>query len=177
MNIIEQVAYVIKQLFGAYPNAKITDETTAQYLRLLQDIPPDELQTVVDQCVVDLKFLPTIAEIRDRWHDLTRDPHQLTAAEAWGEVVEAFWADGYVRTPEFSDERITQVVRYMGWQTLCESTNQMADRAHFMRMFDQLTEREQRQNKLLPASRQLVDRHSMQRVGDVIAGMLPQVEQ
>ena len=51
-----RTAFVLKQLFAAYPNTQVPDGTVAIYMRLLQDIPLDELQVVVDQCIAQCKL-------------------------------------------------------------------------------------------------------------------------
>lgn len=161
---------IIRQLVAAYPNAQVTVETIAVYDRLLSDIPPSELQTVVDQCVATCKFLPTVAEIRDKWNSLTAALGQPSAAEAWGEVLKEIRRVGWIGAPEFANPAIAQVVKMMGWRELCSSENVVADRAHFMRMYDQVIERSNEVRKLLPGARDMAERHvgKLTRIGSII---------
>lgn len=156
---MDQLEFILGQLFSAYANAKIDEGTVAVYTRLLADIPPADLQTVVDQCLSECKFLPTIAEIRDRYHALTRTLGQPSATEAWSEVLRQIRAVGYIGVPEFSYPITAQVVRSMGWRELCASENMVADRAHFLRMYEQLVERGEQFNRLLPQSLEMAQRH------------------
>lgn len=150
---------IIRQLFSTYPNTQVTVQTVAQYDRLLSDIPPDELQTVVDQAIAECKFLPTIAELRERWHNLTRGLGQPSPAEGWDEVMRQVRAVGYIGTPEFANPITARVVKAMGWRELCASENVVADRAHFMRMYEQLQARTEQLQKLLPQSVDMAQRH------------------
>jgi hypothetical protein len=151
------IASIIAQLFAAFPNVEATIETVAVYDRLLRHIPPGELQVVIDQCIVECKFFPTVAEIMERYRRTVHVEASITAADGWQEVTRAFWEVGYTRTPNFSP--ITaRVVASIGWRELCMSENQMADRAHFMRMYEQIVERNEREQRLLPATRALTER-------------------
>jgi hypothetical protein len=149
---------IIAQLISAYPNSEATVETIAVYDRLLRHIPAGELQIIVDQCIVECKFFPTVAEIMERYRATVHVDARITAADAWQEVTRAFWEVGYTGTPNFSP--ITaRVVASLGWRELCMSENQMADRAHFMRMYDQIVERNEREQRLLPQTKALTERH------------------
>lgn len=150
---------ILKQLAAAYANTEVTMPTIAVYDRLLADIPPDDLQTVVDQCLAECKFLPTIAEIRERYHALTRKLGQPSASEAWGEVTQQIRAVGYIGTPTFANPVTAQVVKMMGWRDLCLGENMVADRAHFMKMYDQVVERGDQVQKLLPQSVAMAERY------------------
>ena len=151
------IAPILRQLVSAYPHAQPTLETIAVYDRLLRHIPAAELQVVIDQCIVECKFFPTVAEIMERYRAAIHVEARITAADGWQEVTRAFWQDGYTRTPNFTP--ITaRVVASLGWRELCMSENQMADRAHFMRMYEQIVERDERESRLLPGTRALTER-------------------
>lgn len=157
MNDIEAT---LSMLFSCYPNTAITEATVAMYVRLLADIPPSELQTVVDQCIASGKFLPTIAELRDKWHSLTRTLCQPSATEGWDEVQRQIRAVGYIGTPTFANPITARLVKTMGWRELCASENVIADRAHFLRMYEQLAERGEQVQKLLPQALAMAERHN-----------------
>lgn len=154
---------VLKQLFACYPNTEITAGTAAMYMRLLSDIPADELQTIVDQAVATCKFLPTIAELRDMRHNLnTLD--RLTYGEAWELVQKEIRRVGYLQKPKFADETTAKVVAQMGWLYLCMSTEPGNDLARFRDMYNALLSRQDTEQKLLPQAREYADR---------AAGMIP----
>ncbi len=164
---------IIRQLVSAYPNTQATVETIAVYDRLLADIAPGDLQTVVDQCIAECKFLPTVAEIRERYGLLTRRLGEPSAAEAWGEVQTEIRRVGYIGTPTFADTVTERVVKMMGWRELCASENAVADRAHFMRMYEQVAERAGQWQRLLPQARELaeqrIEKGGLQRINTYAA--------
>ena len=150
---------ILRQLFSAYANAQVTVETIAVYDRLLADIPPGDLQTVVDQCIAESKFLPTVAEIRERYHALTRTLGHLTATDAWGMVKSEIRRIGSWGSPEFSDATVAHVVKRMGWRELCLSESpEGVDRAQFERMYNETVSRGDQLHKLLPQARELAEK-------------------
>ena len=156
---MDEMEFVLSQLFSAYANAKIDEGTVAVYMRLLSDIPPTELQTVVDQCIAECKFLPTVAEIRERYHALTRTLGHLTATDAWGMVKDEIRRIGSWGAPEFSDPTVAHVVKRMGWRELCLSESpEGVDRAQFERMYNETVTRGDQLHKLLPQARDLAEK-------------------
>lgn len=154
---IEQLGFVLSQLFSAYANAKVDEGTTAVYIRLLADIPPADLQTVIDQCIAECKFLPTVAEIRERWHALAHATHHLPVSDAWGIVKSEIRRIGSWGTPTFDDPLIAKVVKNMGWLELCMSESpEGVDRAQFERAYNDLAQRSTQMQKLLPQAREMV---------------------
>lgn len=166
------ISPILKQLMAAYPNGQATRETVAVYDRLLADIPPADLQTVIDQCIAECKFLPTVAEIRERWHALTSNLGRLSATDAWGMVKAEIRRVGSWGTPTFDDPLIAKVVRNMGWLELCASESpEGVDRAQFERAYNELVARGEQVQKLLPQSIDMAQRH----IGGLthISGYLP----
>lgn len=161
---MNHIAPILKQLFAAYPNNHATEGTVAIYLRLLADIDPADLQTCVDQAIAECKFLPTVAELRERYHLLTRTLNQLAPAEAWGLVQAELKRVGSWGSPKFDDPLVAQVVRSMGWINLCQSDQPGVDRAQFMRMYEQIMGRREQIDRLLPQARELLE-DSAQRSG------------
>lgn len=150
----ESVGSVIAQLVSCYPNVQVTDATIGMYIRLLKDIPPAELQVVVDQAVAESEFLPTIARLRDM-HRKLGDITKPTAVDGWDAVQKAIRKTGSYGKPTFDDPITARVVDAMGWLNLCMSEDSMADRAHFLKMYAQLAERQDGLDKLLPQARRL----------------------
>lgn len=75
-------------LEAAYGSIEITMAT--MYYTMLADLPRDLLAASVAKCIVELKWLPKIAEIRAAAADITRGQVQeMSAHEAWGEALKA----------------------------------------------------------------------------------------
>lgn len=149
-----ELAKVVGFLAASFPAAKITDQTIEAYIAMLEDVPIEILRVAIQQCANDSKFFPSLAEIRERVAAVTR-PAKANAAEAWEQVMIAMRRDGFYKHPQFDDSILQRTVEAMDWQALCSSENIPADRAHFMKIYDQLAERERREGNLLPSSKQL----------------------
>ena len=126
------------------------------YVRLLADIPVEELQVVVDQAVAECKFMPTIAELRDRWHSLTAE-QPLTGGDAWLLVMKQVRSVGSWGKPEFDNPLVARATESIGWRDLCMSDNIDVVRAHFLKVYAALAERHSGEQKLLPQARQLTE--------------------
>lgn len=163
---------ILKQLFAAYPQAQVSEQTVAVYLRMLRDIPPEALQVAVDQAIATSKFLPTVAELRDTLHGL-RQLDTPSWGEAWEDVMSEMRRIGSYGVPQFRSRLTEQVVRSMGWKTLCASENPQTDRAQFRDMWNALAARQERTDKLLPGVREwAAQNNGPARLGDLVAGLL-----
>jgi len=162
---------IIEQLVSCYPNTEVTKHTTIMYVRLLSDIPPDELQTIVDQAVATCKFLPTIAELRDMRHSLNTIG-RMTYIEAWDSVQKAIRKHGYMQKPVFADATTAQVVAAMGWRELCMSETPEITRAQFRDMYNSLVSRGDTEQKLLPQARTYAEqRGGLLPLGNVLGAL------
>ena len=154
MSTVQSVQF----LFSMYPHSgKQTEQQIAGYAMMLKDLPPDQLNTVILQCVAECKFVPTVAEIRERWHALTTDIMEGDAEEGWLSVKKAIVGVGYTATPTFRDPLTAKTVEALGWQELCQSENQVADRAHFLRIYEGFQSRKTEVDRLLPGARKMLE--------------------
>ena len=80
---------------------------------------------------------------------------------------------GSYGVPQFRSDLTAQVVRSMGWKTLCASENPQTDRAQFRDMWNALAARQERTDKLLPGVREWAAQNgSPALLGDLVAGVL-----
>jgi len=155
----KETAYLLSILRAAYP-------------RFYYDVSPDDLKISVDTWTVMLsdtsieiatvalqrliatsKFPPTIAEMRESISAVIH-PALPDSGDAWGEVIKAIGQYGYYRTEEAlasMREPVRLAVKRMGWRELCMSENGMADRAHFLRIYETMEKRTKEEN-LLPVA-------------------------
>jgi len=80
-----------------------------------------------------------IAHIR---HYAFTDPNRKTAQEAWGKVLREVSRIGSYGQPVFSTPEIKQSVDCVGWRDICLSQNIGVERAHFMRAYDGIIDRD-----------------------------------
>lgn len=83
-------------------------------------------------------YPPSIADLRKTIAEITT-PVNLDSSEAWGEVMKAIRIYGYINEEgalKSMSPLTAEIVRRMGWQTICQSENVVADRAHFLKIYE-----------------------------------------
>lgn len=75
------IATAVGILKAAYPRQAFPDDTVRVYVRMLNDVPEDELAHAIDRLVKTRTFLPSIAEIRQ--HVASTSLALPSAGEAW----------------------------------------------------------------------------------------------
>lgn len=136
----EHLFSLISAALAAYPETRVSENTILVYLAALGDIPHADLARALAEHIAHSEKFPTIAELR-RLALAGRYPSE---AEAWAEVKRGFAQFGRSGEPQFSNPLIGQAVESIGWRALCDSTqdNEPIDRAHFMRAYRSLVDRE-----------------------------------
>ena len=56
--------------------------------------------------------------------------------DAWGDAKAAISRDGRYRTPTFADPLVARCVEGIGWLAICDSEDEMVERAHFVRAYE-----------------------------------------
>jgi hypothetical protein len=162
-----QIAQVLR---AVYFKAAISDDTWLAYFMALADIPDEALIRAVSEHIAHSDDFPTIAGLRR----LALAGQHPSPGDAWGEVARQMQDVGRYRTPVFSHPLITQAVDQVGgWQGLCESDNLVADRVHFLRLYEELVRRETAGKVSFPSlQKHLVVRSaSPKKIGNVIQAL------
>ena len=135
MASLPEVAKVVSFLASLYPEKEITKEMIRAYHVVLSDVQKDLLYASAVQLGTTAKFFPRASELRQAAYDLSNA--DLPSAErAWTEVCRQISLVGYSGTPEFSHNQVAVTVTAMGgWRSLCLSENIVADRAHFLKIY------------------------------------------
>lgn len=76
------------------------------------------------------------------------DPNAKTPEEAWGEVVKEKNRAFIYADRKIEDPLAEESVKIMGWRNLCLSENEIADRAHFFKIYTSLLQK-RREKKIL----------------------------
>jgi len=135
-----EVSELVAILVSAFPRPPITPQTSQVYESILADLNGEVARKAVARLIATTKWLPTIAEIRAACVE-TEKGARRAGGEAWGDVGDAVRRFGRYGSPEFSDPITADCVRQMGWLSLCDSTNDTADRARFIELYDELAKR------------------------------------
>lgn len=151
-----EVVKLVGVLVSAFRPRDITPDDVRTYARLLSDVPVEILAVAVEQCAndPDREFFPKPGEIR-KYVAMVSESRKPNSAEAWEEVMIAIKRDGFYRHPKFDDSILQRAVELMDWQALCSSENTVADRAHFIKLYDGLVAGDKQEKWLLPAARNL----------------------
>jgi hypothetical protein len=139
-----EAAEIAAMLSAAFPRPQMTEPTMKVYQAMLLDLDRDTVHKAACRLIATAKWLPTVSEIRSAAIEVKRGERRL-AGEAWGDVNMAIRRFGRFQVPEFDDPVVADCVRQMGWLSLCDSTNDPADRARFIELYDGLAQRERRE--------------------------------
>ena len=144
-----------------YPKENLLPNSQAMELwfRQLEDIPYDLAEMALNKWVATNKWSPTIADIREQAASVVNGEKPLWS-DGWEEVVRAiknYGSYGQKEAMESMSEITRMAVRRMGYIDLCRSENPVADRANFRMIFEQIAEREQKQNQLPVSMKNLIE--------------------
>lgn len=159
---------------AAYPNMQISEATVSVWHELLGDLDINLVLAATKKLILESPYPPTIADIRKRAVEIMTLPEdRIDAAEAWGEVEKAIRWYGYYSEAEAlasMSPRTAKVVRYIGWREICLNEEPGVVRGQFLKMYQQVQERDRRE-MLLPAGlRNEIQRLASRMELKVIAG-------
>ena len=135
-----------------YPRETLLPNQQAMELwfRELEDIPYQVGEAALRKWVATNKWSPSIAEIRELTTTIQHG-EQLTWGEAWEKALNAVRRYGSYNRKEALDslDPLTRkCVENIGYLDLCMSENIMVERAHFQKIFEIYSKREQTDKRL-----------------------------
>lgn len=157
----KKFAIYMAMLGTAFGEKGISPERIDIYWAHLKDVPIDMVGQAVESIIRSRKYssIPTIAEIREA--ALGRDDDiEAAALESWGRASRAASRGLYLT----DDLILTEAVRvaFGGWSSFGETDidNEMADRAHFIRIYKHLARARRERGELALAPGREVKRLS-----------------
>lgn len=152
----DEVIGALAEISMLWPNFElpsidaVMDAMIEVTLRQWADLSAAEVRAAIDSlCQEGRDFAPPVGAGAARAHESARarrgdGPPGID--EAWGEVRRQIahrgrWAAFSDDPLEWSHPMIERVVGHLGWDSLCSSTNEVADRAHFVRLYEAATAR------------------------------------
>lgn len=135
-----------------YPREPLLPNQQAMELwfRELCDIPFNVAEMALRKWVATNKWSPSIADIREMTAGIVNgDP--MTWGESWEKVMTAirkFGSYNKGKALDSLDPLTRKCVESIGYMELCMSENIMADRAHYQRIFEVLSKREQTNQRI-----------------------------
>ena len=155
LNSLSPRTMALGMLKAAWGN-KLTDEQAKLYLLMTNDIPEPVLLKSIEALIKESRFLPSVAEIRERaaaLYNSAQGKEPPDAGRGWGEVVREISRTGYYGKPQIRDPVAAEVVRRMGWKEICSATADETGvlRGQFLKMYAMLQEsrREEHNNRAL----------------------------
>lgn len=155
-----------KELFFSikcfYPNFELNNKMqTGLWYTMLQDIDYNILKLALKEYASKNKFQPTIADLREIAVNIQQGSIK-DAGQAWDDVQRAISNYGFNQNDSeykikfknamnLFDDLTKQCVKHIGWVRLCKSSDLMADRAHFIKIYEQLAKKE-KNDRQIPVS-------------------------
>jgi hypothetical protein len=166
----EEIIKIMAVMAKAYPNYAPKEGTAELYHMILEDIPYDALQAgAKSYLTTNNAFFPTPGQWRQLSLDISMAKSNIPSAiEAWGEVLRAFDNYGSYREPKFTHPLITNIVCQMGWQNLCLSENQVADRARFLQAYEASITAQTSEVRMLPSVRTVAEKYQIEQSNSMI---------
>lgn len=136
-----------------YPSENIlpSRESMVLWYEMLQDLDYQVVSAGLKKWVATNKYSPRIADIRAMAVSVKLGD-RLGWEEAWEAVLKSIQRYGYYREEEALaslDETTKRAVRAMGgFKSLCESENQMADRAQFRDIYTNMAARKTKDDQI-----------------------------
>ena len=138
-----------KALRTYYPRENLLPNREAMELwfRQLKDIPYNVASASLNKWVTQNKWSPSIADVREMSRTIQGE-EIADYGQAWNDVLKVISNYGQYRQAEALESLPTltrQTVERIGYKNLCMSENQISDRANFRMIYEQLAEREKKE--------------------------------
>lgn len=125
-------------------------DTVKIWYSLLKDIPYDVLNVAIQKYMMQNKFPPTIADLRELSAELVNGQVK-DWSDGWEQVLLAIRRYGMYEEGKAlasMDELTRKCVERLGFRNICVSENIAADRANFRTIYQSYVEREKENSKL-----------------------------
>lgn len=148
----EEFKVLVKGMKAIYSQPTFIPDQDAfnMWFALMGDLPYEVCSVAAQKYMLTNKFPPTVAEIREMCAGVVNgDP--LTWGESWERALNAVRKYGSYNKMEAlnSLDSITRkCVESIGYMELCMSENIMVERAHFQKIFEVFSKREQTEKQM-----------------------------
>ena len=149
-----RIAYMGMAFPNYHPELEWNVTAVDVMLDLLGDLDIGTLRTALRHCCSQSgrSFAPSPGEIRGAVAELqARASGTPTAGEAWGAIMESFRHTSFDQPAALHHPLIQEAIRCMGGlDVIGASENVMAERAHFLKIYEQLYQRALADEVMLP---------------------------
>jgi hypothetical protein len=150
--IMSEVSKILAVLTAAYLNFGINEAKLQLWNELLMDVPYPLAQAAIKKYICESPNPPTIADIRGVVANIMYyKEDEVDARDAWGEVMRCVSAYGSYNPEEAIEgmsRKTAEAAKKIGWREICLSENTSAVKDKFIRIYEDLEERERRERML-----------------------------
>lgn len=144
-----EIMEILTRYADLYPHSKLTDNDNGMllYAEAISDLHPLAIEGAFKKLLQTCKFFPSVAEVREEAEKLTAHvsgSEELTASEAWEEVMDNVRKHGVYSKWEYSTPDVERAVRQFGGAIdLCSLEMNLVGvaRAQFMKIYDSVIAR------------------------------------
>lgn len=157
----KEISNLLGWTIANFPNMqdKEMEPTAELWKKMLSDIPYGLAEQALVKVLSAAKFFPTVADIREAAAEIS-NALPMTAAEAWGQVVDAMGKYGSYRAVEgvesLSPPVRAMVKRFGGFSEICRCDEIGVIRGQFIKLWDTQAKREKELSALPAQVRQLI---------------------
>jgi hypothetical protein len=149
------IEQVLAEISCLYPNQfPLTKESSAVWARYLRDMDDELLVNALHHYAATSpdNYPPSVPALRKSGSELKRLAAGIpSAAEAWGAVMDSFHFTSSNQPKLIQHPLVKETLRCMGGlEVIGRSENNMADRAHFIKLYESIAEKSFRQEQELP---------------------------
>jgi hypothetical protein len=131
----------------------MASETAEVYFELLRDLPAEAVLAAAKRAALESRYpvIPPVGTLRQLALEMA-SPELLSAAEAWlliHAAIKRFGFDGKAAGLASLPPIVRRAAECVGWLTLCDRGENEWTRKDFVKHYEQLSEKEQK-NRLLP---------------------------
>lgn len=109
-----------------WPYHPVEEKTRNEWFKYVHDLPTEQVAVALEAYVLDgERFPPHGGMLRKKVAELATDDG-ATWAQVWAEIGRAVSLHGFYRDPDewpWSSPLVAELVRLVGWQRLCSSTD------------------------------------------------------
>lgn len=145
------IAKALKLIAMDFDDMVIDDDVIEHWEEMLSDIPDALILAAVKVVKIRSQFRPKVADIRKAALALINPESEIDAGQAWGLVLKAIRCYGYsLKALASLPPTVASAARRVGWMDLCNG-EEMVSRAHFLKVFEGMQDREKQIGVLPPA--------------------------
>lgn len=139
-----EVAQLVAVIAAAYPSFEVDKARIAVWVQMIGDLDYELAETAVRRHIALSRFPPTIAEIREQALVASRGP-EPSGAESWMEFINGIRKYSLYSGKEALESfcpTTRRVAEAIGWRDAYMSENVDVLRGQYLRMFEQLRQRD-----------------------------------